>query len=154
MFVNMMWSMGGLCLALSRRLFMFEMLDSIVLALGELQPEWIPIYFLSPHPFSVKVGSIKLDGKLSKSIALHFIFQKMHLSQYSKSFILSSISFTCAISLTCIRNLVSIKCKDKWLNDAQLPSMLNHHVSSGSVKITSEYKNSQIALFFCALFIF
>lgn len=63
MFVNMMLSMRGLCLAVSKQLFVFEMLDSIVLPPGKHQPEWIPIYFPSPHPFRVKVGSIKFDGE-------------------------------------------------------------------------------------------
>lgn len=64
MFVNMMFRIRGLCLAVSKHLFVFEMLDSIVPPPGRTQPEWIPIYFPSPHPFSVKVGSIKFDGKL------------------------------------------------------------------------------------------
>lgn len=63
MFVNMMWSTRGLCLALSKQPFVFDMLDSIVPLPGRTQPERIPTYFPSPHPFTVKVGSIKFDVK-------------------------------------------------------------------------------------------
>lgn len=35
-----------------------------MLSPDRLQPEWILIYFPSSGPFSVKVGSIKFDGKL------------------------------------------------------------------------------------------
>lgn len=45
MFVNMMWNTRGLCLAVSKQLFVFDMLDSIVPLPGRPKPEWIPIYF-------------------------------------------------------------------------------------------------------------
>lgn len=64
MFVSIVLNTRGLCLAVSEQIFVFEMQDSIVLPPGSPQPEWIPIYFLSPHPFSVKVGSIMFDGEL------------------------------------------------------------------------------------------
>lgn len=64
MLVNMMLNTRGLCSAASKQLFVQEMSDSIVLSAGRPQTEWIPIYFLSPCPFSVKVGGIKFDGDL------------------------------------------------------------------------------------------
>lgn len=64
MFVNIMLNTSGLCLAVSKHLFVFEMLYSIALPPGRPEPEWIPMYLPSPYPFSVKEGSIMFDGKL------------------------------------------------------------------------------------------
>lgn len=66
LFVNMMLSMRGLCLSVSKQLFVFAMLDSIMRPAGRPQPEWIPIYFPSPYPSSVKVASIRFDGNLKQ----------------------------------------------------------------------------------------